>query len=236
MKLTRFAFAFLLSGTLLQAQTPAGPGVSVLSTSGQGEARVTPDRATVMVNIQTRATTAAAAAADNAQKSRAVLAALAALGLQQSQLSTLGYTVYPEMIYAKDGSNPRVAAYVVTNMVRAETKRPDQAGAIIDASLSAGANMINSLSFYASNIDEGRREAIAAAVASARADAEAMAKAAGGRLGVLLDLSTGGPTIPPRPMFDVSAKRSMMAEASPINPGEQVVTVFVTARWTFLQQ
>jgi uncharacterized protein YggE len=61
-----------------------------------------------------------------------------------------------------------VIGYVVTNSVRAESKRVDQAGAIIDAALGAGANLINSLSFYASSIDEPRRQAIALAVASAR--------------------------------------------------------------------
>lgn len=219
------------------AQAPA-PAVArpSLSTSGQGEAKVTPDRASVMVNVQTRAATAAAAAVDNANKTKAVLDAVGKLGLAKDQLSTEGYSVYPEMRYDKDGGSPKVAAYVVTNTVRAETKRPEQAGAIVDAALGAGANMINGLSFYASSIDEGRRQAITAAVASARADAEAMARAAGGTLGELLELSTGGPTIPPRPMYDVSMMRAKVAsqEATPVNPGQQTVTVFVTARWAFV--
>ncbi|MEP6733218.1 MAG: SIMPL domain-containing protein [bacterium] len=205
----------------------------VIATSGQGEAKVSPDRASVLVNVQTRATTATAAATENAQKTKAVLDALSKLGLSKDQLSTEGYTVYPEMQYDKNGGTPRVAGYVVTNTVHAETKRPEQAGAIVDASLGAGANMINSLTFYASSIDEARRQAIGAAVASARADAEAMARAAGGSLGSLLELSTGGPTVPPRPMYDLAMRKSAMAEATPINPGLQTVTVFVTARWRF---
>jgi len=207
-----------------------------LTTSGQGEAKITPDRASVLVNVQTRAASAAAAAAENATKSRAVLEAIGKLGLSRDQLSTEGYTVYPEMRYDKDGGSPRVSAYVVTNTVRAETKRPEQVGAIVDAALGAGANMINSLSFYASSIDEARRQAISAAVGSARADAEAMARAAGGTLGALLELSTGGPTVPPRPMYDMAIRgrvASMQAEATPVNPGQQTVTVFVTARWKF---
>ena len=73
------------------------------------------------------------------------------------------------------------------------------------------------------------------AVANARADAEAMAQAAGGRLGSLIELSTQGPTVPPRPMFDLAARAKVaMAEPTPINPGQQTVTVFVTARWAFV--
>lgn len=225
-----------VTGQGMPAPIP-GPMRPSLSTSGQGEAKVTPDRASVMVNVQTRGLSAAAAAAENATKTRAVLDALGKLGLAKDQLSTEGYSVYPEMRYDKDGGSPRVAAYVVTNTVRAETKRPEQAGAIVDAALSAGANMINGLTFYASSIDEARREAISAAVGSARADAEAMARAAGGALGELLELSTGGPTIPPRPMYDVSSMRAKSAqEATPVNPGQQTVTVFVTARWAFVSR
>jgi len=221
----------------LDAQAPS-TGVAFppsLVTSGQAEEKVTPDRVSVLVNVQTRAATAAAAAADNAKRTRAVLDALAALGLSKDQLSTEGYTAYPEMIYDRPGNTPRVVGYVVTNSVRAESKRVEQAGPIIDAALGAGANLINGLSFYASSIEEARRKAIGAAVASARADAEAMAQAAGGNLGALLELSTQGPTIPPRPMFDLAARAKVaMAEPTPINPGQQTVTVFVTARWAFV--
>jgi uncharacterized protein YggE len=229
--------AVAFTGDLLIAQAPALSPVlpPSLVTSGQAEGKVTPDRVSVLVNVQTRATTAAAAAAENASRTRAVLDALTRLGLSRDQLSTEGYTAYPEMNYDRPGNTPKVTGYVVTNSVRAESKRVDQAGAIIDAALGAGANIINALSFYASSIEEARREAIGAAVANARADAEAMAQAAGGRLGALLELSTQGPTIPPRPMFDLAARGKVaMAEPTPINPGQQTVTVFVTARWAFV--
>ena len=226
-----FLAPFSFASAQVAQVTPTSP-VPVLSTSGQGEAKVTPDRASVLVNVQTRGVAAATAAAENAQKTRAVLDALMKLGLTRDQLGTEGYSVYPEMRYDKDGGSPRVAAYVVTNSIRAETKRPDQAGAIVDAALGAGANVIGSLSFFASSIDEARRQAIGAAVANARTDAEAMARAAGGSLGPLIELTTGGPTVPPRPMYDMR-KQSMQAEATPVNPGEQTVTVFVTARWQF---
>jgi uncharacterized protein YggE len=232
------AFATLLAAPPSSADAQSAPPLAapMIAASGQGEGKVTPDRASVLVNVQTRAATAAAAGADNAQRTKTVLDALAKLGLSRDQLSTEGYTVYPEMTYNKDGGSPKVTAYVVTNSIRAETKRTDQAGAIVDAALGAGANMINSLTFYASSIDEARRQAITLAVGSARADAEAMARAAGGSLGSLVELSTGGPTVPPRPMFEMAARAKTMqgSEPTPINPGQQTVTVFVTARWLFV--
>jgi len=230
--------AITLVPSLARAQSTLGISgvVSSLATSGQGESKVAPDRATLLVNVQTRSATASGAASVNAQKSRAVLDALAKLGLPREQLGTEGYSVYPELQYDKDGGSPRVTGYVVTNTVKAETHRVEQAGAMIDAALGAGANMINSLSFYASSIDAPRRDAIALAVTSARADADAMARAAGGSLGQLLEMSTQGPTSPPRPMYDLAMQRGKLAQAepTPVNPGLQSVTVFVSARWQFV--
>jgi uncharacterized protein YggE len=222
--------------TVASAQSPAGiPVLASVVTSGTAEAKVTPDRAALMVNVQTRAATAAAAASENARRTTAVLDALGKLGLPKAQLSTEGYSVNPEMVYGS-GQAPRVTGYVVTNTVRAETQRPEQVGAMIDAALGAGANVINGLSFYASSIDAPRREAIAAAVSNARADAEAMARAAGGSLGNLIELSTQGPTLPPRPMYDMSvmARKAESAVPTPVNPGEQTISVYVNARWQFV--
>jgi uncharacterized protein YggE len=238
----RILSSFLLAGAVGSGVAPAARAQNVptplpsLVTSGQGEAKVTPDRASILVNVQTRSTTAAASASENAQKTRAVIDALLKLGLPKDQVTTEGYSVYPEMRYDNTGGSPRVTGYVVTNTVRAETHRPEQAGSIVDAALGAGANVINSLSFYASTIEEPRRQAIALAVASARADAEAMARAAGGSLGGLLELSTQGPTMPPRPMFDAGMLRAKVAqsEPTPINAGQLTITVFVTARWQFV--
>lgn len=239
-RLVRLAAAAALfalpSAARAQGMPALTPAVPTLVTAGQGEAKVTPDRASVMINVQTRAATAASAASTNARRTQAVLDALMKLGLPKSQLSTEGYSVYPEMQYDKEGGAPRVTGYVVTNTVRAETHHPEQAGQVVDAALGAGANLINSLSFYASSIEEPRREAIAKAVASARADAEAMARAAGGSIGALIELSTQGPTMPPRPMYEMSAMRKVagMAAETPVNPGQQTVTVYVNARWQFV--
>ena len=85
---------------------------------------------------------------------------------------------------------PKVTGYTVTNTVRADVRRIDDVGKLIDAALAKGANEISSLQFYSSKADSARRAALAAAVADARADAEVLARAAGGTLGALVELST----------------------------------------------
>ena len=215
----------------IPAPTQSRP-IPQIVTTAVGEARVPPDRATLIVAVETRASTAAQAGAENARRQKAVLDTLRKLGLSQDQLSTTGYSVHPEMRYEENRS--RVVGYVARNMVQADLRRIDQVGSLIDAALGAGANVVNSLRFYSSRENEARQSALANAVQKARADAEAMARAAGGTLGPLLELSTAGPV---RPMYEevaMMARATADAPPTPINPGEQEVSVMVSAKWTFV--
>ncbi len=219
----------------LQAQdsrAPFGPIPQIIVT-GRGEVKVSPDRATIQISVQTRAPTAAAAAAENANKQQAVLTALRVLDLGNDQLSTINYNVYPEQRY-EQGKEPVIVAYNVTNTILAEVRKLTQVGPVIDAALSHGANMITSLQFYASNTEAARRAAITTAIEKARADAEAAAKAARGTLGTLLELNVSAYSPPPpRPMMMAVRKEVAQAD-TPINPGEETLAVEVSTRWRFL--
>jgi uncharacterized protein YggE len=184
--------------------------------------------------VQTHALTAAAAGADNARRQRAILDTLKSLGLAPAQLSTMDYNVSPEMQYSPNVQTPpKITGYAVTNTVRAEVRQLDDVGRVIDAALAKGANEISSLQFYSSKADSVRRAALAVAVGSARADAEALARAAGGSLGALLELST--PERPSQPGPQLMASRGMAAQKqTPIEPGEQTFSASVSARWMFI--
>lgn len=220
----------ILIPRLAAGQTPRVPEILV---SGTGEVRVSPDRATIILGVQSRATTAAAAGQENARRQRAILDTLRALGLTSDQLSTANYNVSPDMQYSPNGQTPpKVIGYSVTNSVRAEVRRIEDVGRLIDAALAKGANEISSLRFYSSMADSARRAALAAAVSDARQDAEVLARAAGGSLGPLLELSTAQSPIVPIREMDFSARAA--APKTPIEPGQQTISASVTARWTLV--
>jgi uncharacterized protein YggE len=216
---------------------PISSATPRIVTTGQSVVRVTPDRATVYIGVMTRASTAAAAAAQNAPRQRAVLDTIRASGVPAEQLATHNYRATPEMQYDREGRTPpRVTGYIVNNTVRVELRRIDQVGGVIDASLAKGANQVNGIEFSVSTADDARRKALSQAVAQARADAEAMAAAAGGRLGELIELSTSAPAY--RPMFAMAEMRQDMAAPAPptpVEPGEQSLSAFVSASWTFVR-
>ena len=221
-----------MAGAQVQGPAPTPPPQIV--TSAQGEGRVTPDRATVHIGVQTRRSTSTAAARDNAARQRAVIDTLLALGIPREMVSTENFSVFPETRYDTNTQRTQVTGYVVSNVVRVELRRTDLVGSVIDAAVAKGANQIHSLDFTASNADSARRAALGSAIAQARGDAEAMARASGGSLGTLLELTStdmGGSPVYKR-TFDMAAQA--VRAPSPIEPGEQTLRVMVMARWQFV--
>ena len=229
---------FLLVGLLISAPVSAQQGViaptqASISIGSVGEIKVAPDRANIQMSVQTKAVTAAAAAADNATRQKAVIDALRALGLNANQISTTGYNVMPEQRYEQN-REPVVIGYTVTNTISVDITDLGMVGRIIDTAISKGANMITSLNFFAANTDAARRQAIAQAIQRARQDAEAAAAAAGGSIGGLLEVNIGAYFPPPRPVDFAVKLEAARAADTPINPGDQTVTVNVNTRWSFV--
>src|SRR5687768_11252663 len=75
------------------SRAPERPSISV---SAQGSTRITPDRATIQIGVQTQGATAAAASAENARVAQRVIAAIKAVGIGAEQISTVNYSVNPD--------------------------------------------------------------------------------------------------------------------------------------------
>jgi len=127
-----------------------------------------------------------------------------------------------------------VIGYNVTNTLSVELKSLALVGPAIDAALGKGANMISSLHFYASNTEDARRRAIASAIQKARADADAAARAAGGSIGGLLEVSVGAYFPPPPQPLQIRGRVAAASVATPISPGDQTISVDVSTRWRFI--
>lgn len=230
-------FAVILGGIFIAAlppvlagQTPSASSPPQISTTGVGEASAVPDRATIYIAVQTRATTASGASADNARRVKAVMDTLRQIGVSGDQVQTANYSVTPEVPYMPSTA-PKTVTYSVSNSLLVKLRRIDDVGRVIDAALGKGANEISSLQFSSSTVDSVRSLALAAAVVDAKTQAEAMARAAGGSLGQLLELST---SMPVRPMPMVQSFSARAAVQTPITPGEQSISATVSARWAFV--
>jgi hypothetical protein len=231
------------SGAFAQVISPSGREAE-LTASGRGETRLTPDYAFVTIGVTNQASNAVEAAAENARRFDAVIGALHAFGLTDRQLLTSRFNLEPTYEYPKSAA-PRVSGFTARSTVRAEVRRLDDLGKIIDASIAGGATSVMGVQFLATNTDSARRSAMTEAVRQARLDADAMARAAGGSLGRLLSLSSGAvvqPIYTGRDMAQlqnvvVTAAAAMPPSPPPttIVPGELIVSAQVFGRWEFLQ-
>ena len=110
---------------------------------------------------------------------------------------------------------------------------PISIGVWIDTALSAGASRIEDPQFGASDETAARAQALTLAVSHARADADVLAKAAGGTLGPLRQLSTerAGPSPFPRAFVASVAPRS--APDTHFEPVQLQISAMIIARWSF---
>jgi uncharacterized protein len=234
----RVAMLLLAAGialpTAAQVPYPRGPigigDTATIETSASREVRIAPDRATLVLAVETRAASAAQAAQMNARAQRMVLDTLRAIGISPSQIGTAGFTVQANYVPAPKGGMQR-EGFVANNAITVRLTQLDRVGAVIDAALARGATDVGNLTFDASNTADARRAALADAAAQAKAEAMTLAKSLGGTLGPLIMATTRADEPGPRPQS--FAMRAGAAE-TPIEPGDIAVEASVQARWAFV--
>lgn len=231
--------AWTATGAQSAAVAPASESPSAsqpeITASGRGEVRLAPTYAAVIVNIATRVSTAVEAASQNAQKVQAVIRALRASGLSEKDITTVGYNLQQDYDYRPD-RRPEPTGFTANTSIRAEVRRLESLGKVIDAAIAGGATGISGVQYFASNTEEARRSAMAQAVGEARMDADVLARAAGGTLGRLIALTAGGSQPFPREMMMAAGNVSLRAAGAPTNivPGELTVIAMVSGRWEFI--
>lgn len=218
-----------------QAPVPQAP--PTIFVTGRGEVQVAPDRARVQVGMETQARTSQAAAQENNRKQAAILAAIRKLGVPDANIQTLNYNVSPVQRYDDKLRRVVIDGYQVSNIVQVETDKLELAGQIIDAGLNNGANRVAGLDFIVKDRAKAQDQALAEAVASARRQAEVAAKAAGGVVVELIELTINEYERPePRPMVAMAMKMEADAAPAPISAGMNTVSVSVGTRWKFAKQ
>jgi uncharacterized protein YggE len=217
---------------MAQAARPEAP--PVLTASGDGEARVTPDEATVRLGVLAQAQTARAAQEQVSRTANAILDAVRKLGVTAEQIQTSDLNLNP--LYAQNRPNdtgePQITGYQASNVVTLRLQKLDQVGPVIDAGLAAGANRLDGVMFGLRNDRAARAEALSAAVAEASSKAQALARALKVRLVRILEVAEGGVQVSPQPLLKGRMMmQPAMADSTPVSAGQVGVNATVTVRW-----
>jgi uncharacterized protein len=197
-----------------------------------------PDRAVVMLAVESQATTAREASQRNAQLMESVLAAIRREGIADDGIRTVSYELRPEYTRPEQGREPpRIVSYRAINMVQVRVDAIQRAGVVIDAALEAGANRVTGLNFELRDPESARLEALREAMAKARREAEAIAAAAGQQLGDPLTIHVGQAFVPRPPPMPMMARAEMdvaLAPPPPIEGGQLAITATVNAVYRLL--
>jgi uncharacterized protein YggE len=217
------------------AQSPPGPAAdtmfqaTTLNLAAYGETRIAPDMATINLGVMTEAATAAEAMRANGVRMNQVVAALRRAAIAEKDIQTSGLNLAPQYAYEQN-QPPKLTGYQASNQVTVSVHDLARLGAAVDATVSAGANQVNGISFGLNDPTTAENAARQDAVRALQAKAELYARATGHRISRLVTLSEGGGYAVPPPMPMPMAMQAFKREGADtsVSPGELKVRIDVT--------
>jgi uncharacterized protein len=186
---TVLAFALILSacGPAVVSQG-AQPVSRTLNVSGVGSTKLTPDVAYIYIGVHSEGPTASEVVAANKSQTNSVLDALKKAGVDEKDLQTTNFSIYPSQQYDSNGQVSGTV-YMVDNTVYVTVRNLDGLGKLLDDTIAAGANSINSIQFDVADKTVAVKEARAKAVEDAKSQAQELSDAAGVKLGDVQNIS-----------------------------------------------
>ena len=145
-----------------------------ISVTGTGKVTAKNDRATVRVNVETKAKDSKEAARENARIMSDVKYAVIEAGANAQKIETLNYTMAPVYRY-NDKGKQIFETYKATNTMKIEVNDIDKTGEVMDAATKAGATRVDSVEFSVSHPERYRDEALEKATADAKRKADLIA-------------------------------------------------------------
>lgn len=199
---------------------------NTVSFNGEGKVLAKPDVAAISLSIVTEAVTSKSAQDENSRKSKAVTDFLKDQGVEEKDIKTTGYNIYPQYRYPQY-DKPEIRGYQVNQTMEVKVRDLDKVSSVLDGVVSAGVNQVNSLSFEIDEPEKLKAEARQKAIEDARAKADELEDHLGVDLGKIVNFSEsiGGF---PGPIF-YAAERGMGGGGGPSVPtGENEIIVQVT--------
>ncbi|KKR23707.1 MAG: hypothetical protein UT53_C0009G0001 [Candidatus Yanofskybacteria bacterium GW2011_GWD2_39_48] len=211
---------FLLAKTNQTLNTAAT--TNTVSFAGEGKVSAKPDIAIISASIVTQAVDSKSAQNDNSTKSTKVTEFLKQQKVEDKDIKTSGYNIYPQQKYPPYGGQPTITGYQVTRDL-------GNIGTVLSGLVSAGANQVSNLGLQVENPEALRDEARQKAIVDAKQKAKTLEKQVGISLGKVVNFTenTGGYPYPM--MYESKAMGMGGGGVTPDVPvGENEITISVS--------
>lgn len=167
----------------------AGDNDRTISVTGVGEVEIAPDTGNLNLGFRTMDADLAKAKADMTAKMDALIDALKKFNISEKDIQATQLYIYPNYTTSNDGKTT-LQGYDVSRSITVVFKDLTQTDAILDASIKAGANTFNGLSFSYSKEDELKQQALDKAIQNANNQADSLAKSFGVKRGKVMNITT----------------------------------------------
>jgi uncharacterized protein YggE len=226
---------------LLYALTTAGANDSSqpqgIGVTGEGRASAAPDIVVLGLGVSAKASTVDAANSQVQEAMSDLLASLEANGVQEKDIQTSGFSIYPEYDYRND--EQILTGYRVSHMLQVKVRDVDGVGEVIDDAVEAGGDLlqVQSISFAIDDTTALSSEARQEAMADAQAKAEELASLAGVTLGkpTYITESLYSPSSQPYFYAERMALPATGGDETAISAGELEVVVTVNITYSIQQ-
>jgi hypothetical protein len=192
-KISLIIISLIVLGMLAACSPVLGSGsrenLRSISVNGTGRVTVVPDIATINIGVRTEADDVSDALDGNASQANAIARVLQNLGVEERDIQTSNFNVYPSERYDPMTGQVEGRYFVVENTVNVTVRDLSTLGEVLSAVVSAGANNIYGINFNIEDRETAIAEARELAIQDAQAKAEAIAETAGVSLGQLMTIS-----------------------------------------------
>lgn len=228
--------------TLTNHVSNTATNANTVSFSGEGKVLAKPDIALTTLTILTEATTSKAAQDNNSKKSEAVMDFLKKQEIDEKDIKTVSYNIYPQYSYPRPYSptqsymppdyysNPKITGYQVNETIEVKIRDLGKVSSILDGVVTAGVNQISGLQFDIDDKEKLKAEAREKAVADAKKKADELEDQVDIKLGKIINYTEGFNGWP-APMYYKAAEfdSAEMGGGGPdIATGQNEVVVNVT--------
>ena len=207
--------------------------VNTISVTGEAEISVVPDVATINLTVESENIDLNKSLDDNSQRMNNVINFVKSKGVEDKDIKTTYYDIYPRYEYEEDYRNRYLAGYEVTQTINIKIRDLTQVGDIIAGAATYGANNVSSLSFIVDDDASVKEEAQAMAIANAKVNAEKLEKELGVKFSKIVGFSESSNN--PAPVYydyaqNESAGSAKTMSAPSIQTGENTITstVYIT--------
>lgn len=175
---------------------------STISVSGNAEVYVAPDIATFTFSTEETGTTVEQAQEKSDDKIATALASVREAGIEDKDIKTTGYNVYPKYEYSNSvclatssycpPGKQTLVGYTVSQSITVKVRDTAKAGDLVTKVGAAGVSNISGIQFTVDDRDKYVAQAREEAIAEAKVKAKELAKQLGIRLGKIMYYSENG--------------------------------------------